>query len=100
MGRFWGVLRLRLLLDEDVSGFVGVAILGVKGSYGWGCFRPEAVIKNLQKRRRFAGPQAVDIIPARLRQKYPIKRQAAVMPLTTVGTKNTSQTFCERVLKP
>jgi hypothetical protein len=48
MGRFWGVLRSILLLDEDVSGFVGMAILGVKGSYGWGCFRPEADAHTLR----------------------------------------------------
>lgn len=42
MGRFWVVLRLTLLRDEVVCGFVGLAILGLIGSYGWGCFRPEA----------------------------------------------------------
>lgn len=46
------MLRLRLLLDEDVSGFVGVAILGVKGSYGWGCFRPIAAVGDTQKSTR------------------------------------------------
>jgi hypothetical protein len=36
------VLRLTSLLDEDVCGFVDLAILGVIDNCAWGCFRPRA----------------------------------------------------------
>jgi hypothetical protein len=36
------VLRLTSLLDEAVCGFVDLVVLGLIGSYGWGCFRPKA----------------------------------------------------------
>lgn len=65
------MLRSILLLDEDVSGFVGVAILGVKGSYGWGCFRPKADVGRRplpakSGRSRFNAQNPPDTVDSRL----------------------------------
>lgn len=38
MGRFGVALRLTLLLDEVVCGFVDLAIFGVKGNRAWAAF--------------------------------------------------------------
>lgn len=38
------MLRLTSLLDEAVCGIVDLAVLGLIGSFGWGCFRPKAAI--------------------------------------------------------
>jgi hypothetical protein len=40
------VLRLRSLLDEVSGGFIDLVVLGLMGNYGWGCFRPEAGIRE------------------------------------------------------